>query len=352
MISSLGSRPECARRALLRLLAPVSLVLAGTPAGCVDSRIVAVAVDDDDRAADDDASPVDDADGDGYPAAEDCDDGDPALNHDDADGDGHSSCDGDCDDSNPWFHPGAVDLWGDGVDGDCDGVNPSAGGFVTWISLETSGGETGGVASASYELRILDHDWEEICTVTLAFSGEYAHGAQGGYFWEHVDQVVTLSALESMEDGCPPEVVPSYFFLDDPVTEWRWRSAGHPLAFVSCDRIAGDPVLADTFLGEDAWGLGGDGSFGEACSVMGPAATAQYGPGPVEGVWLMTGRPDTLDIWGDFAYLEPTDTTQTDAWMLGGLLMAAADNTAEPTPGLEGTYEVLPGWIWGFGELW
>ncbi len=345
-----GTRQICEN--LLRWIVPATWMIAGIPAGCTNSRTVAVLADDDATEADDDDSPMDDADGDGYPAAEDCDDDDPALNHDDADGDGYSTCGGDCDDTNAWFHPGAVDLWGDGVDGDCDGINPSAGGFATWISLETSGGEEGGEASVSYELRIVDHDWEDICTVTLAFSAEYTHGSQDEDFWAHIDQIVTLSALESIEDGCPPEVVPSYLFIDDPVTEWRWRSGGHPLAFVSCDRIASDPTLADTFLGDDAWGFGADGSFGEACTVMGPAAASAFVTGPVEGVWLMAGKPGSLDLWGDFAYLEPADTTQTEAWMLGGLVMASADNAAEPTPGLEGTYECLPGWIWGFGELW
>ena len=77
--------------------------------------------DDDSAAGDDDSADGDpDNDGDGYPASEDCDDGDAAMNYDDADGDGLASCNGDCDDTDPATFPGAMERC-DGLDNDCSG---------------------------------------------------------------------------------------------------------------------------------------------------------------------------------------------------------------------------------------
>jgi uncharacterized repeat protein (TIGR01451 family) len=62
-----------------------------------------------------------DADGDGSPACDDCDDQDPVLNRADADGDGLASCDGDCFDLDASVFPGAAER-ADGIDQDCDGI--------------------------------------------------------------------------------------------------------------------------------------------------------------------------------------------------------------------------------------
>ena len=109
--------------------------------------------DDDDSAGDDDDSGADDddddsasadADGDGFPASEDCDDSDPAtfpgaveacdgVDNDcddlvpadeaDSDGDGSAPCAGDCDDDDAGTHPEAAEAC-DGADNNCDGVVP------------------------------------------------------------------------------------------------------------------------------------------------------------------------------------------------------------------------------------
>ncbi len=67
-------------------------------------------------------------DGDGDPACNDCDDGDPAIEALDADGDGYTLCgngvddsETDCDDTSIAYHPFAIDTVGDGLDHNCDG---------------------------------------------------------------------------------------------------------------------------------------------------------------------------------------------------------------------------------------
>ncbi|MCK6529282.1 FG-GAP-like repeat-containing protein [Myxococcota bacterium] len=95
---------------------------------------------DDDTTPDDDTSPSD-ADGDGYPSPEDCDDSNPAIHpgapdacdgiadtdcdgepdprEHDGDGDGVSECQEDCEDDDPAIHPGAEEICDD-RDNDCD----------------------------------------------------------------------------------------------------------------------------------------------------------------------------------------------------------------------------------------
>ena len=64
-----------------------------------------------------------DADNDGSPECDDCDDTDSAFVGQDEDVDGVTSCDGDCDDNNPGISPMWTDLVGDGFDQNCDGVD-------------------------------------------------------------------------------------------------------------------------------------------------------------------------------------------------------------------------------------
>ena len=64
-----------------------------------------------------------DADADGFPLCNDCDDNDPTLNGDDVDGDTYTPCDGDCDDTLATTNPSATDIVGDAIDQNCDGVD-------------------------------------------------------------------------------------------------------------------------------------------------------------------------------------------------------------------------------------
>jgi hypothetical protein len=64
-----------------------------------------------------------DADGDGSPACDDCNDEAPLVEGLDADGDTFTTCQGDCDDTLPQVNPFATDAIGDGIDQNCDGVD-------------------------------------------------------------------------------------------------------------------------------------------------------------------------------------------------------------------------------------
>ena len=91
----------------------------------------------------DGAVPADnlDADNDGFPECDDCDDTDPLLVGRDADGDGVTVCDGDCDDGNPAISPNELDLAGDGLDQDCDGVDGLDGDADGFASVGTGGAD-------------------------------------------------------------------------------------------------------------------------------------------------------------------------------------------------------------------
>ena len=64
-----------------------------------------------------------DADGDGFLACADCDDGNDEVYGTDTDGDGFDPCQGDCNEGSTAYYPGASDPWGDGFDQSCDGVD-------------------------------------------------------------------------------------------------------------------------------------------------------------------------------------------------------------------------------------
>ncbi len=177
--------------------------------------------DDDSAAGDDDSAEGDpDEDGDGYPASEDCDDGDAALNYDDADGDGVTSCDGDCDDSDAMTKPGMPERC-DGLDNDCSGFAELDGDGVCGIwaynaiqeawtayALNPAGSEHGPVESIEAAFAITDLDQVFVLTETqyhvldplqLTWIGS---GLRGDLFPEVAGQsILAAAAISAAHQG-------------------------------------------------------------------------------------------------------------------------------------------------------
>jgi cysteine-rich repeat protein len=114
----------------MRASAKLVLLLCWGPLGCAQS----------DAPSPPDAGPAVsvDADGDGVPRAEDCDDQDDQLGArtEDRDCDGYTRPE-DCNDDNPSIYPGADEDWEDGVDQDCDGNADSICGDARIGNIET-----------------------------------------------------------------------------------------------------------------------------------------------------------------------------------------------------------------------
>ena len=254
------------------------------------------------------------------------------------------------DDDTGGVPPGDDDTTGDDDDTQDDDSTGDddiqADSFTPWITVETGVGVGDGGAAVVYAFTVVDAAQQTLCSHELSFDAAVTQGpSQGVDLYAGCDEVITFTTLTGESGDCPNGFVDEFIHGGDPVQEWRWTAYGHPLCVVSCDGVAADETLASTFLGEDLWGLGADGTLGEYCTVAGPAAAGAYSTGPVEGVWLIAGEEGSLDVHGDYAYLVPEDTSNVATWMFGGLLMAGETNAAEPVPGLDGSYITLPGWV-------
>ncbi len=290
-----------------------------------------------------------DGDGDGYSNCEgDCDDGDASLSPADDDGDGYTACEGDCKDDDVAVNPAAEEVCGDGDDNDCDGARDDEDGdcadppayLAIDMTLEAWGGASGGSALLSLDVPLLDDQLAPICTENLQVTTQYTYGAAGRQDYHGgTDELLTWTKTAWSPSPCPPGWD---LFRADATVEWIWTV--QPVAFVSCDGIAADAVLAATFAGDDPHGVG-TGTFGDYCETTGPHVSADQGLGPVEAVWLIPGIEGQIDDQGTYAYFAPADTSNVEVWMIGGLLFAAAANGNEPTEGLEGEYELRSFWV-------
>ena len=220
-------------------------------------------------------------------------------------------------------------------------------GFMLEVELTAYGGDAGGAAVVDYQHVMIDDEYNEVCRITFEFDGEYTYGTeQADPLWGNIDELVTFTAGAETFNSCPESWA---LYETDPVDEWLWSS--HPLAFVSCDQIEADETLAGELIGMDNQGYipTYDGTFGDYCENVGPTYQSALGSGPMEGVWLMPGESGSLNALGSFGYFVPPDTTDVEAWMLLGVLLATADNVDEPVAGMKGGYVGVPFWLWVYG---
>jgi hypothetical protein len=237
---------------------------------------------------------------------------------------------------------------GDDDMGDDDMADDDAGDDDTWpdspygFHISVSFNASGASSTTTFEHIMIDANQNDLCSVVFDFPGTTATGpGQGDDYYQYIDEVVEWTSGTEASNNCPADWA---IYKGDPVEWFMWYM--HPLAFVSCDLVAQVGGLASTFLGDDAFDLGSDGTFGGYCNDFGPALQSALGSGPIEAMWLSPGTDGSLDGLGNYAYFAPADTTNVAVWLAMGALMADAANTNEPTDGLNGDYVTVPFWLW------
>jgi len=210
------------------------------------------------------------------------------------------------------------------------------------FAIDTSGGGAGGNGTLEMTVRAYDEDVVEICAQKQEFDLNHAYGvSQGDDFWMPLDEVIDWSGPgTTISDPCWWGVEDLWGEEWDTATVWFLN----PLAFVSCEQVAGDGWLASLLLGEDVFGFeNGVLTFGELCDVVGPQLQQTLGTGPMEGIWMTPMSSGDLDNLGTFEYYEPVNPNDVATWGLFGYLMNDIANT--PATGLDGHYYTISPWL-------
>ena len=238
----------------------------------------------------------------------------------------------------------------DGADDDMtddDGGDDDGGDDDTWpdtptgFSIDVTFSASGTTSTTNYTHNMLNSNYDPICAVDFEFTGTLATGpGQGNDYYQYIDEVIVWTGGGEVANNCPAEWG---VYKGEPIDYFMWDM--HPLAFVSCDLVAQVGGLGTTFVGEDPTEAG-DGTFGEYCTLTGPSLESALGTGPMEALWLAPGLDGSLDPLGNYAYFAPADTGNVEVWLIMGVLMADAANTAEPVDGLDGDYVTVPFWLW------